>query len=77
MDEDILNEVGSKKFDFLEVAFERLKAPLHEGMTFKEFYRRTGMLFSLPKRQARNLLHAMRSRYQNIHVIKRGFIWMK
>ena len=59
------SECHELKFDFEKIAFERLKIRLEKSkISIREYYRLCGLLYSLRKSEARQLLVALKERFQ-------------
>ncbi|MCX6771538.1 MAG: hypothetical protein NTX79_05785 [Candidatus Micrarchaeota archaeon] len=57
-------EIAESGFDFEKIAFERLKTRLEQSkINIREYYRLCGLLYSLRKSEARQLLKALTVRF--------------
>lgn len=60
----ITHEIAESGFDFEKLAFDRLKTRLEQSeISIREYYRLCGLLYSLKKHDARQLLKALVGRF--------------
>ena len=60
----IAPEIAQSGFDFEKIAFERLKIRLEQSkISIREYYRLCGLLYSLRKAEARQLLKSLTARF--------------
>lgn len=60
----ITQEIAESGFDFERLVFERLKTRLEQSeISIREYYRLCGVLYSLKKHDARQLLKALACRF--------------
>lgn len=50
-------------FDFAPIAFGRLRGKFEEGISHSEYFRLSGALFRLTKKEAKRLLSVLATRY--------------